>query len=176
MTNSSTGDLPPNPFWQFSLIFYKQREVTDACLTLQDRHGLDVNLLLFCIWSAHGGPGRLSAEDLRECRSLVAGWQAERVQPVRALRRAPAPAVPEDLGEYFHQRLLALELEAERVEQELLYRWARGRSRAVQLDSGAEAARNLVAYLALESVSTEAAAGPLRQLLGAAAHGNLSRA
>ena len=30
---------------------YAQPGVADACLKLQDEFGLDVNLVLFCIWS-----------------------------------------------------------------------------------------------------------------------------
>ena len=37
-----------NPFWNYSLALYARAEVAKTCLALQDRLGLDVNLLLFC--------------------------------------------------------------------------------------------------------------------------------
>ena len=42
-------------FWAFSLEVYGRPGVAPACLALQDRHGLDVNLLLFCCWAASQG-------------------------------------------------------------------------------------------------------------------------
>ena len=41
-----------SPFWRFSLRFYRQPEVADACITLQEQAGVDVNLLLFLLWHA----------------------------------------------------------------------------------------------------------------------------
>ena len=32
------------PFWRFSLYFYRQAGVSDACIALQDDCGVDVNL------------------------------------------------------------------------------------------------------------------------------------
>ena len=41
-----------SPFWQFSLRFYRMPQVADACIELQERAGVDVNLLLFLLWQA----------------------------------------------------------------------------------------------------------------------------
>ena len=35
------------PFWRFSLTYYGQPGVSDACIALQDGCGVDVNLLLY---------------------------------------------------------------------------------------------------------------------------------
>ena len=40
----------PASLWNFSVHTYGKPGVADACLALQDRHGLDVNVLLFCCW------------------------------------------------------------------------------------------------------------------------------
>ena len=37
---------------RFSLRFYRQPEVADACIALQEEAGVDVNLLLFLLWHA----------------------------------------------------------------------------------------------------------------------------
>jgi uncharacterized protein (TIGR02444 family) len=37
-----------NAFWDFSLKVYAAAGVADECILLQDRFGIDVNLLLFC--------------------------------------------------------------------------------------------------------------------------------
>ena len=41
-----------SPFWRFSLRFYRQPQVADACIALQEEAGVDVNLLLFLLWHA----------------------------------------------------------------------------------------------------------------------------
>src|SRR5271170_5952237 len=46
---SAMTDAPTStetPFWRFSLNFYRQADVSDACIALQDTCGVDVNLLL----------------------------------------------------------------------------------------------------------------------------------
>ena len=48
---------PSSRFWSFSLAVYSDTAVQAECLDLQDRHGIDVNLLLFCAYvGAVGAP------------------------------------------------------------------------------------------------------------------------
>ena len=49
---SLSGESVASPFWQFSLAFYRQPGVADACIRLQEEAGVDVNLLLFLLWQA----------------------------------------------------------------------------------------------------------------------------
>src|ERR1700680_2972326 len=46
-----------SPFWRFSLRFYRQPGVADACIALQDARGVDVNILLFFLWLGSPGGG-----------------------------------------------------------------------------------------------------------------------
>ncbi|MGI9492931.1 MAG: TIGR02444 family protein, partial [Geminicoccaceae bacterium] len=48
-------DWPESPFWDYSLSLYGRPGVEQACLELQRRHGLNVNLLLFAFWLADRG-------------------------------------------------------------------------------------------------------------------------
>ena len=41
-----------SPFWRFSIGFYRDPEVAAACIELQDQAGVDVNILMFLLWSA----------------------------------------------------------------------------------------------------------------------------
>ena len=50
-------------FWNFSIVIYGQPGVREACLRLQDKAGLDVNVLLYCLWRAARGMA-LEADDL----------------------------------------------------------------------------------------------------------------
>ena len=36
--------------WDFSVRTYRKDGVADACLSLQNDHGADVNMLLYCCW------------------------------------------------------------------------------------------------------------------------------
>jgi uncharacterized protein (TIGR02444 family) len=79
-------DWPDNPFWDYSVELYRRPGVEPACLELQRRHGLDVNLVLLCCWLASRGV-ELDPATLREARHAVASWQAEVVRLLRALRQ-----------------------------------------------------------------------------------------
>jgi len=47
-------DFPDHPFWDFSLRLHERPGVPRACLGLQRRYGLDVNLLFFGAGEAQG--------------------------------------------------------------------------------------------------------------------------
>ncbi|KAA0598588.1 uncharacterized protein (TIGR02444 family) [Azospirillum lipoferum] len=108
--------MSANPFWDFSLAVYGRPGVPACCLALQDRCGVDVNVLLFAAWAGLHCGIRLSAEDLARTDGAVAGWRDEVVRPLRALRRR---AKTED--DAFYRRMKAAELEAERVQQDRLF-------------------------------------------------------
>lgn len=133
------------PFWQFSGVIYARPGVAEACLDLQDRHGIDVNLLLFCAWAGAQGQ-RFDGGDLGLLRSASRPWHDHVVAPLRAARRwlKQQTAVPEDLGETFREEVKALELQAEMLEQLVLYQ-------EIEIASGqsdaAAVAANLKLYL-----------------------------
>ena len=115
-------ELPESPFWQFSLQFYARPGVADACLALQDREGVDVNLILLGLWL--GGSGhRLSGVAGRRLAKLARAWQQPIVAPLRRVRqrlkqRANLPWAESVAG--WRRRLGELELAMEQVEQLLL--------------------------------------------------------
>ena len=53
-----------HPFWDFSLRVYGSDGVPAACIALQERRGIDVNLLLFSAWIGESGRGVLAESDL----------------------------------------------------------------------------------------------------------------
>jgi uncharacterized protein (TIGR02444 family) len=125
MPETSPSDTP---FWRFSLNFYRQPGVAEACIALQDGCGVDVNLMLFLLWLAAGGR-QLSIEDIKELDEAVRSWRDRTIIPIRDVRRKlkGAPTLVEaGKQEAFRTRIKAVELEAERLQQEALY--ARSRS------------------------------------------------
>jgi uncharacterized protein (TIGR02444 family) len=115
----------PHPFWNFSLEVYSGEAVARSCIELQDRHGLDVNVLLFCCWIGASGRGRLQADELKRLSVKVGSWQRDIVMPLRAARRRLAagenlPIAPEEAASALRRRIADAEIEAEHVEQLLL--------------------------------------------------------
>jgi uncharacterized protein (TIGR02444 family) len=119
--------MQETPLWRFSLFFYGQPDVANACIELQDEAGADVNLLLFLVWQATLGR-RLSEQELRDIESRIAPWRSAAVMPLRTIRRGlkETPAlVGRDLVEAFRSKVKSLELEAERLQQAAMYQLAR---------------------------------------------------
>ncbi|WP_424629861.1 TIGR02444 family protein [Bradyrhizobium sp. SYSU BS000235] len=139
---------PSSSFWEFSLTVYSKSGVPDACLELQDKHGADVNIVLFMLWVAVQGR-RLNAEDIGGIVSLTADWQKDVVRPLRLARRfLKAPAAEWQLQETaaLRARIKADELEAERVQHSVMANFFHGHSigQADEFDTAAFA--NLEAY------------------------------
>jgi len=112
-----------SPFWRFSLQFYRLPKVADACIALQEDAGVDVNLLLFLLWQARQRR-RLSTADVAALEAKIAPWRDATVVPLRSVRRAlksPPALVEAATAEAFRNRIKAVELEAERLQQEAMF-------------------------------------------------------
>ena len=107
-----------NPFWGYSLRLYRRPGVASACLALQDRAAVDVNLLLFCLWA---GRERLTLQgaSLAKALSVCREWAAI-IQPLRQSRRVLKPKTDRD-AQSLRAEVLKLELKAERLIQRSLY-------------------------------------------------------
>ena len=159
-----TGTLTSSPFWTFSLRFYRLDGVAPACLALQDERGVDVNVLLFLLFIATQGRG-LTQADVAEINAAMEDWRREAVVPLRAVRRflrAPPAAIDAAQAAALRERIKAVELEAERLEQEALYAlrpmadWGQAGGKAAAVD-------NVAAYAAHLQVSFPPA--PIQVLL-----------
>jgi uncharacterized protein (TIGR02444 family) len=141
-----------SPFWRFSLRFYRRPEVADACITLQEQAGVDVNLLLFLLWHA-AHKRALSTAEISDLEERIAPWRNTTVVPLRTIRRAlksPPALVGGPTAELFRTKIKAAELEAERLQQEAMHELAipslLGKD-AASLEAAARA--NMAAYAAL---------------------------
>jgi uncharacterized protein (TIGR02444 family) len=112
-------DFPASPFWDFSLALYGTNGVPPACLRLQERHGVDVNLLFFCIW--HGlVHGPIDPTQLNERHAAVAEWHETVVRHLRSLRRRlkePVGPVDDGLAQALRAQIQKIEIDAEHIEQ-----------------------------------------------------------
>ena len=143
---NALGNAPQGEeLWAFSLAFYACPGVAEALLALQDRGGLDVNLMLFALWLGWSGRGRLDRDALAAAERAIGTLRDEIVEPVRTLRRRLKDNSEEDV-QGFRERVKALELAAEELVQSRLARLAATKGR---IGDGLAAARaNFDFYLA----------------------------
>jgi uncharacterized protein (TIGR02444 family) len=133
--------------WDFVQAFYRRPGVAAACLTLQDRHGADVTLMLFLLARAEGGQ-TFGPDDIARLKAAIQPWLAATVAPLRALRsqlKSPLGDVP---AATLRQMIATAEIEAERLQ-------------LIQLES-------LIAVASSPCPSVEAAQASLHAYAGAA--------
>lgn len=98
--------------------------MADAFLDLQDHLKVDVNILLYCCWIGATGAGRLTGDQLAAIVEHVSDWQSQVVEPLRGVRSAmksnPAKSA-ESYSEKLRAQVKNSELEAERIEQLMLF-------------------------------------------------------
>jgi uncharacterized protein (TIGR02444 family) len=117
--------IPDSPFWNFSLRLYAKAGVPDACLALQARHGIDVNLLFCCLWLGVEGE-RLGRHDVVRLAARARDLHEGVVKPLRLARTSLKRFVATE-DEALRPALGALrnaikksELDAEHLEQVML--------------------------------------------------------
>ncbi len=103
---------------RFALDIYRADGVSSACLLLQARANLDVNLVLFAAF--FGAQGRtLTSRQLALVGERIEAWHTEVVRPLRAVRQrlktGPAPA-PDERTAALRSAAQKLEIEAELIE------------------------------------------------------------
>ncbi|MBI1775223.1 MAG: TIGR02444 family protein [Proteobacteria bacterium] len=129
---------------------YRRDGVAAACLELQDRRHLDVNLLLYCCWLGSRGVAldrrRIALTDRR-----IRRWRTRLIAPLRRLRRdlkddplgmAPAAVVS------LRRQLAKAELAAEKMAQVTLAEHAPQGGRIRPDAAMTQARHNLLVYLA----------------------------
>lgn len=108
------------PHWAFSWAVYGAPGVERACLLLQERYGVDVNVLLLAL---HATVCRGAAPDRAGLTALEAAGRPLRegaVAPLRQVRRALKRAPYGADGQALRNGVKALELQAEQLEQSVL--------------------------------------------------------
>jgi len=125
--STKIGHWPQSAFWDFSVHLYEKPGVEAACLALQERHGLDVNLLLWGLWLADCGV-MLEQSDLERAKAATGTWQSVIVGPLRDIRRQlrhgldleePKTMTGEwpDQSDALRRSVLKLELDGEHLAQ-----------------------------------------------------------
>lgn len=162
--------------WAFSLAVYGRDGVADECLDLQERLGLDVNILLFAAFIGAVEGMRLESQDIAAANAAVAAWQSEIVRSLRRARRALKPASTgadplQAASAALRAQVKVAELEAEKIEQAMLWQWLRaelaGRPRMDRNRALAANLRAVLAFYGVAAAEAEAALPRLRQTAAA---------
>ncbi len=153
--------FPEHPFWDFALKVYGAEGVAAACLNLQERHGIDVNLMLFCLWIGHSGRGVISEPEMLAALATSDRWHRTVVKGLRFVRRALKdrfPDAPADLREALRGQVQRTEIDSEHLEQFLLSAAVPRdplRAEAPLEERAHAAAANVARYLAVIDVALE---------------------
>lgn len=142
-------------FWQFSVTVYGTGQVASTCLRLQDGWGLDVNLLLYCLWQG-GQERRLQRPSLELACQASAAWSGNVVRPLREARRwmkGKRDGIAAAAGP-LRERIKALELAAEKEQQDWLGELPAAYDSA---PTATASACNLALYLDIAEVAAEPA-------------------
>jgi uncharacterized protein (TIGR02444 family) len=149
MSSVETASAPQtNPFWTFSLGYYRGAGVSEACLELQDNCGVDVNVVLFLLWQA-AQKRKVADDDVKVLADKVRPWQIEVIGPIRALRRklkTDAPLLDKGPAELFRTKIKAIELESERLQQDAMAALATGLTTETAASAEAAARASIAAY------------------------------
>lgn len=124
MTQNPSASLSiDGPHWAFSLALYDKPDVPPACLTLQDRFGVDVSVLLMALYGAVKRGRHMGAGEVVRLEAAASAWRRAVVEPLRAVRRVlkegPPPA-PSPQTEAVRDKIKVAELSAEQLEQAIL--------------------------------------------------------
>ena len=112
-------------FWDFSVRTYRTSGVSEACLSLQNDQGADVNMLLYCCWvSAAVGP--FDDELFSRASKYSARWAENVVIPLREARSwmkhtgCTAEPTPTEDCMQLREQVKSVEFAAEKMQQQVL--------------------------------------------------------
>jgi len=111
------------PHWQFSQAVYGLPDVAPSCLLLQDRCGVDVNVLLLALYAAVRCKQSLDEDAIAELDTRAKALRENVVVPLRQVRRHMKDADYGPEAEKVRQHVKVSELKAEELEQSLLAAW-----------------------------------------------------
>jgi uncharacterized protein (TIGR02444 family) len=156
--------------WRFSLAVYRGAGVPEECLDVQERHGVDVNLLMLCAYAGAVEGVVLSASDVADALEATGAWHANVVRTLRQVRRTLKPWGVAGRGDLSHVvealrvKVKGAELEAEQIEQAVMWTWLRSQAGQLRHRESRQALAANVFALLVHCGATGAQADPLQAL------------
>jgi uncharacterized protein (TIGR02444 family) len=137
--------MSESAFWKFSLRFYAVPGVAPACIEMQDRAGVDVNLLFLLLFLSDNERS-ITSDDVQRMDAAIATWRNDVVRPLRDVRRALKNTTGVSGAESLRSDVKRIELESERLQQEALFAKFPAASVGVAASREDAARANLAAY------------------------------
>ena len=112
-------------FWDFSVRTYRTPGVPDACLSLQNDYGADVNMLLYCCWIGVYA-GQFDRELFDSASEFSSAWAGKVVVPLRSARTwmknqgCRLESVPTNTCMALREEIKSVEFASEKMQQEVL--------------------------------------------------------
>ncbi len=158
-----------SPLWRFSLAVYRSPGVQEECLALQERHGVDVNLLMLCAYAGAVEGAVLSASDVADALEASGAWHGNVVKALRQVRRTLKPwgagqGTFAQVVEALRTKVKGAELEAEQIEQAMMWAWLRGQAVPLRRREPRQALAANVFALLVRCGATGAQADPAQAL------------
>jgi len=122
-----TAEANIAPHWRFSLAVYGSPGVAPACLLLQDRCGLDVNVLLLALYAVLELEQSMDDGAIADLDAQARSLRESVVVPLRKIRQHMKGRDYGAATEKVRQQVKKAELMAEELEQSLLAEWVAGR-------------------------------------------------
>ncbi len=143
---------PTDSFWEFSCTLYERDGVAATLIDLQDRLGADVNVILYCCWTACTGRGPVPPDAFADLDEMLAPWRTHVTTRLRNIRRdikEHAQLITCPGAQVIRDAVLSIEVQSERVSQDCLQASAPQITRAhVDVSERLEEARSsLLGYL-----------------------------
>lgn len=119
------GAAQHESFWDFSIRTYSQANVRQACLSLQNDHGADVNMVLYSCWIS-GRVGQFDDGLLTSACEFSKRWAKHVVVPLRRTRTWMKHSgcidelVPDDSCLRLRDEVKNVELGSEKLQQQVL--------------------------------------------------------
>lgn len=109
-----------NPFWNYSLQLYADKDIRQLCITLQDCYEANVNIILWCCWYASEG-GELYDLLLQQVLANNTTWHTHVTRQLRHARQWLNDKEQQEQIHSFRQQILQLEIISEAFQQQQLY-------------------------------------------------------
>ena len=120
----SASIYPPNDLWDYATRVYARGRAGEACLSLQDTRGVDVNVLLFCCWVASSGRGVFREGELEHALTAIGPWRNGVIDVLHDLKvrlKSDVSPAPKTLADDLRRVIVESELHAEHAEVLMLH-------------------------------------------------------
>lgn len=146
--------------WDYCTRLYANNPVEKACLLLQDKHQLNVNLVLTCFWLSHELHEVQTKTFFKKLLAEIDPIQKTIINPVRTSRKnlkLKPSRWPDEFKTEVRENLLQIELNAEKLQITSIQVFTRSAKRRTmpRIKDFERVKRNMVCYLSAAKLSIE---------------------